>query len=124
MSEESLQETVDRLVESTYVKQKPVSFDSLESRIADLEALATPLVQFVDKALRVSFDGCDYDGGSIQDDLHRLGLLEEKTMTEPCGDVCDCAELVGEFPTQCYRITPQLMRAINRSREKSREADQ
>jgi hypothetical protein len=99
--------------------------DDAEERIAELEAenaelrkhperldrLHGPMVRFVRLAMRATFDGCDYDGGQMQDDLHRLGLLEEKTMTEPCGEICACADVGEDFPTLCYRIIPEFLEA-------------
>jgi len=50
-------------------------------------------------------DSCDLDGGSIQDKLEELGLLERVRVTKPCGEHCACAEYVGDdFPTDCLRL--------------------
>lgn len=46
----------------------------------------------------------DVGGDFIQETGARCGLLEEKTMTEPCCDTCVCAELT-DFPAQCFRLT-------------------
>lgn len=47
----------------------------------------------------------DLDGGSIQDELEELGLLERIEVQEPCGEGCRCAEYYGgEFPTECLRL--------------------
>jgi len=51
-----------------------------ERRIAELEALNSRLAKFFITAIHCSFDGCDYDGGSIQEDALELGLIVE---TEP-----------------------------------------
>lgn len=44
------------------------------------------------------------DGDMIQDEAVRLGLLRGVTVTEPCGENCNCAEW-DEFPMTCYRKT-------------------
>jgi hypothetical protein len=51
-------------------------------------------------------DCADLDGGSIQDKLEELKLIERVTVTEPCGENCSCAEYVGPdgFPTDCLRL--------------------
>ena len=51
----------------------------------------------------------DVDGGSAQDAMERLGVLERKTVSEPCGEGCVCVEY-GEFPHDCY-VFPQVVRA-------------
>lgn len=51
-----------------------------DGRIAELEALNSRLAKFFRTAIQCSFDGCDYDGGSMQDDALALGLIVE---TEP-----------------------------------------
>jgi len=45
----------------------------------------------------------DLDGGWIQDEAERLGVLRKVEVTEPCGELCHCAEY-GDFPQDCYRI--------------------
>lgn len=44
----------------------------------------------------------DLEGGWLQDQAIECGLLHEVPVTEPCGEVCNCAEY-GEFPTKCLR---------------------
>lgn len=46
----------------------------------------------------------DIDGWDLQDEAIKCGLLEERTVTEPCGDYCDCSD----FPTQCYFETDEV----------------
>jgi len=58
--------------------------------------------QFADELITIALQGCDADGGSIQDLAVALGLLKEVTATEKCGEACACAEVSG-FPTQCFR---------------------
>ena len=45
----------------------------------------------------------DLDGGSIQDKLEDLGLLQRVKVTEPCGEYCTCEEY-GPFPAECLRL--------------------
>lgn len=60
------------------------------------------LIQFAKECLAVSRDGCDMDGGDIQELALKLGLIEPYTVTGPCGSDCVCAE-VDDFPLTCYR---------------------
>lgn len=46
----------------------------------------------------------DLCGGDIQDKATQLGLLCAVTVTESCGDGCNCADY-GDWPLQCYRMT-------------------
>ena len=46
----------------------------------------------------------DLEGGSIQDKLEDLGLLERVKVTEPCGEHCRCAEYTDDWPTSCLRM--------------------
>lgn len=57
---------------------------------------------FIDKVINVALDGCDLDGGTIQEWAILHGLLIEQRMTKQCGDKCQCAE-VAEFPATCCR---------------------
>jgi hypothetical protein len=45
----------------------------------------------------------DIDGGEAQDEAERLGLLVRVKCTEPCGELCTCAEYHGEAPWECLR---------------------
>jgi ribulose kinase len=64
---------------------------------------STPLKDFCKEILREVSDGRDFDGADLQELALKYGLLEEVTVNEPCGDACMCNEVVGEFPTTCYR---------------------
>ena len=70
-------------------------------------------VGFCDEALKVSFDGCDLDGGSVQEMAEKYGLVERVTMTERCGDTCICSEM-DDFPLDCYRYTDAFKAAVPR----------
>lgn len=50
---------------------------------------------------RTSLGPGDIGGDFIQESAFKHGLLEKRTVTEPCCDNCPCAD-VGNFPTQCY----------------------
>jgi hypothetical protein len=52
----------------------------------------------------------DVDGDDLQDWALRCGLIEERQMSEPCGETCTCAE-VADFPTTCYFNT-ELGKAV------------
>lgn len=72
--------------------------DARDGGIAALRAFANDVI-----AEHVQFDP------AIQELAEQHGLLAQVTVTESCGDNCECAE-VG-FPTECYRKTAILMPA-------------
>jgi hypothetical protein len=55
----------------------------------------------------------DLDGGSIQDKLVALGLLEPREMKEPCGPQCVCGPSEA-YPCECYFTAPGLRELIAR----------
>jgi len=54
----------------------------LEQRLAAAEAMNKKLAKFFVTAIQCSFDGCDYDGGGMQDDALELGLIVESEPPE------------------------------------------
>lgn len=52
----------------------------------------------------------DIDGGTAQDAMVACGLLEQLTVTKPCGENCDCA-YSDDFPTECCFETDLARRA-------------
>ena len=64
------------------------------------------LIAFARWAIDASreYGGCDIDGGSIEDKMEELGLLERIEVQEPCGEGCLCVEYYGEFPAECLRL--------------------
>lgn len=79
---------------------EPVSApaDARDGGIAALRAFANDVI-----AEHVQFDP------AIQELAEQHGLLAQVTVTESCGDNCECAEF--GFPTECYRKTAILMPA-------------
>lgn len=61
----------------------------------------------------------DLDGGSAQDAMERCGVIERRTVTEPCGEACVCVEY-GEFPHDCY-VFPADVRAALREMPTGKE---
>jgi hypothetical protein len=51
-------------------------------------------------------DGEGIDGMELQELATDCGLLTIQEMAGPCGERCQCAEILGSdaFPTKCYRI--------------------
>jgi len=45
----------------------------------------------------------DIDGGALENEAERLGLLVHVRVTEPCGERCQCVEW-GDFPQDCLRL--------------------
>jgi hypothetical protein len=63
----------------------------------------------------------DVDGDVLQRAALDCGLLEERTVAEPCGERCSCAETLSEseFPTICYFITEAGKAAVAAAKEQS-----
>lgn len=45
----------------------------------------------------------DVDGGALQELAEKHGLLEQRTVNEPCREGCSCA-VYGDFPSTCFFI--------------------
>lgn len=56
----------------------------------------------------------DVDGGDVERWALDAGLLERRTVTEPCGDACDCAPYL---PTSCFFVTDSGRAAIDPAME-------
>lgn len=54
----------------------------------------------------------DLDGGWIQEEAARLGVLVPVERTEPCGDTCVCAEY-ADPPFTCYEIRGDIWYALH-----------
>jgi len=54
------------------------------------------------------FGGDNIDGGDAEEQMVELGILGYVEVTEPCGDVCSCAEW-DDFPQECLRFTPEIL---------------
>lgn len=55
----------------------------------------------------------DLDGGWLQDEAERCGLLERVTVAKPCHpEFCRCAEY-DDFPQHCLRYTGDMEKFIN-----------
>ncbi len=59
----------------------------------------------------------DIDGGMIQDQAEKLGLLHRVRVTEPCSENCACEEY-DSFPQECLRLTEEAQKYVERSEEK------
>ena len=71
--------------------------DALTARVAELRRFA---VGILDLCPHTECEG-------IQELAVNHGVLVEVTVTEPCGDNCECAE-VSDFPLTCYRLAPEF----------------
>lgn len=64
------------------------------------------------QAVMESWPFGDVDGAALQDMAIEHGLLEPRTVTEPCGESCQCAEHHGladmSVGVECYWRTPLL----------------
>lgn len=89
-------------------KEKDARIAALEAENAQMAALA----KFGLACLIESRDSLgDLDGGWIQDEAVRCGLLIETTVHAPCGDECLCAES-GDFPMRCYKYSDEIRAAL------------
>ncbi len=70
--------------------------------MTDIEKKLVAFAQWVIAEHRCAFG--DVDGGSIQDKLEELGILQPVRVSEPCGEFCMCVEYEAEFPTDCLRL--------------------
>jgi hypothetical protein len=71
------------------------------------------LVKFALLVLEESRDDLgDLDGGWLQDKAEECGLLVRVTATEPCGEVCSCAEY-DDFPQQCLRYSEEIRALVD-----------
>ena len=63
----------------------------------------------------------DVDGGYLQRRATECGLLEERTVSAPCGEQCACAEVLSEqeFPTVCHFNTEAGKAAMRAAEEQS-----
>jgi len=70
----------------------------------------------------------DLDGDFLQSAAVQAGLLEERTVAQPCGENCACAEatMPAEFPVVCYFTTEAGRAAIGavENGEEARGANQ
>ena len=80
--------------------------EALREREQDTQRLLT----FAARVTQDVRDGMDVDGGDVQSWATEAGLLVPTTMTTPCEEGCVCTGY-GEFPTTCYRDSPQLAAA-------------
>lgn len=59
----------------------------------------------------------DVDGYALQGIAEECGLIAETQVDQSCCESCACAEAGLDFPTDCYRITETMKRAIQAARE-------
>lgn len=83
---------------------KASEYDVLAARVAELRRFA---VGILDLCPHTECEG-------IQELAVNHGVLVEVTVTEPCGDNCECAE-VSDFPLTCYRLAPEFADAEKHS---------
>ena len=69
---------------------------------------------FVIALLEEFYPDCgDIDGGTFQDLAERHGILVPETRHEPCGEFCNCAQVVYDEEwtegVKCYRAAEWLI---------------
>lgn len=62
----------------------------------------------------------DLDGGYLQDEAERCGLLYYVEVAEPCGDDCRCVSY-DDFPQQCLRLKPEFEPKMSAHRKERSE---
>lgn len=67
----------------------------------ELTPLYHAAVMLADDVINAAFEGGSLDGGEVQDQAVKYGLLTERKMDEPCSPSCLCAENSVDFPTHC-----------------------
>lgn len=65
------------------------------------------LRNFANAMIDIALEGCDADGGHIQELAIKHGLLKPEQRTERCSDACSCAEY-ADFPVECFRKVKEL----------------
>ena len=91
-----------------------IKLTASEARCADLAAQVEtlkPLARLGLNALDVAWDGCDYDGGEIQEDATAFRVLIVEERTETCGDACRCAKFAEDCGWLCYRESEATTKA-------------
>lgn len=82
---------------------------ALTAARAEGVAVTVPLIRLGLAALEACRDGCDYDGGDIQDDALTFGVVSKVEVGEGryCSEGCRCEEYGADY---CYRYTPETVR--------------
>ena len=74
------------------------------------EGLLRGLSNFSSEIIRAALEGGNFDGAEVQEIAERHGVIAKQVMNEPCcgpEEHCACAWATS-FPTECYRIKPEL----------------
>lgn len=77
----------------------------LLARVDALGGLAAFGLACLDEHRQDSLCG-DLDGGWLQEQAIKAGVIEARNVTSPCCDRCVCAE-VSDFPLTCYFDTKE-----------------
>jgi hypothetical protein len=70
------------------------------------DSMSNKVRAFIDSVIEIGFEADDVDGAAILQWAEDAGLIEARTMTEPCseGQNCRCAT-DNDFPLTCYQKT-------------------
>ncbi|WP_219114946.1 hypothetical protein [Janthinobacterium sp. UMAB-56] len=74
--------------------------------VAVPDGMSNKVRAFIDSVIEIGFEGDDVDGAAILEWAEDAGLIEARTMVEPCGEGqnCRCAT-DNDFPLTCYQKT-------------------
>jgi hypothetical protein len=93
-------QAISKAVQAFGGTMRQIEQDALERAARDKLAAFGALVL---KAHRNDGEPVDMDGGDLQAMGEKAGVLEQRTMTEPCGHDCACA-MFGGLPGRCFFV--------------------
>jgi hypothetical protein len=128
MTPEQRAEMAKRLIQSAELEEGSADFygsHTLAKLLREAAAVITgsdrDLAKFAILVLEESRDELtDLDGGWLQDTAEECGLLVRVEVTEPCGDVCQCAEY-GDFPQECLRYPEEIKTLVDAMLKETKE---
>jgi len=87
---------------------------ALKTQIEELMPLARFGAMVLQAARDIDNSFLDVDGFDIETYAARANVVQEITVTAPCGESCACAGIVGQagFPTLCIRTTENIEATI------------
>jgi hypothetical protein len=89
---------------------------ALKAQIAEIMPLAKFGAMVLQAARDIDSSFLDVDGFDIETYAARANVVQEITATEPCGESCACAGIIGQagFPSLCIRTTENIEATITK----------
>jgi hypothetical protein len=90
--------------------------NELKAKLAELMPLAKFGAMVLQAARDIDSSFLDVDGFDIEAYAARANVVQEITATEPCGESCACAGIIGQagFPSLCIRTTENIEATITK----------